>query len=154
MNDSDDSVEPLQSLPPGMAWRYAEYMPADPDAVFSPVTNVGGYDDLLEYFQARGLNLPRSEDGLAAIDELINATSDKESLADLARPIGMFYGDVITHTIPGAHWEVIREEYPRVRITTKSAVDVVRVALGRLSAAEPTLLQNYFHVREAVEKSG
>jgi hypothetical protein len=44
----------------------------------------------------------------------------------------MFYGAVLTHTIPRAHWEVIEEEYPLVRITTKTAVDVVRVAIRRL----------------------
>jgi hypothetical protein len=148
MSDPEDSVKPLQRLPAGMPRRYAEYKPADPDVSAPPPTNVGGYDDLLNFFQARGLTLPRTEDGLAAIDDLIERASDKDSLAGLARPIGMFYGDVLTHTIPGAYWEVIEDGYPRVRVTRTVAVDVVRVSIRRLATADPTLLQNYAHVLE------
>lgn len=64
----------------------------------------------------------------------------------------MFYGDLLTHTVPGAHWEVVEEGYPLVRITRKTAVDVVRVALGRLATAIPTLEQNYAHVLELVRQ--
>ena len=62
----------------------------------------------------------------------------------------MFFGDVLTHTIPGAHWEVIEESYPRVRVTRTIAVDVVRIAVRRLAAADPALAQNYAHVLEIV----
>lgn len=98
------------------------------------------------------MHLPRSEDGLAAIDNLIDSIDDKTSLSTLVRPIGMFYGDVLTHTIPGAHWEVIQEEYPRVRVTAKTAVDVVRVAIRRMATADPTLVQNYAHVKDLIGK--
>jgi hypothetical protein len=148
MTEPQDSAEPQQKLPAGLPRRYAEYRPVDAVASAAPPTNVGGYDELLAYFQARGKPLPRSEEGLAAIDHLIDGTSDKESLAVLARPIGMFYGDVLTHTIPGVHWEVIEEGYPRVRVTRTTGVDVVRVAIGRLATGDPTLLQNYAHVLE------
>jgi hypothetical protein len=94
--------------------------------------------------------LSRSADGLAAIDHLIDSTDDKTSLLTLVRPIGMFYGDVLTHTIPGAHWEVVQEGYPLVRVTSKTAVDVVRVALRRMATADPTLLQDYAHVKDLV----
>jgi hypothetical protein len=152
MIDPDDSAEPLQKLPPGMPRRYAEYRPADRQQPGPPPTNVGGYDELLAHFQSNGMQLPRSEDGLAAIDNLIDSIDDKTSLSTLVRPIGMFYGDVLTHTIPGAHWEVIQEGYPLVRITAKAAVDVVRVAIRRMATADPTLLQNYAHVKDLVGK--
>ncbi len=66
----------------------------------------------------------------------------------------MFYGDVLTHSIPGSYWEVIQEGYPRVRVTTNSAVDVVRVAHRRLANPNPTLEQNYEHVLEIVRSAG
>jgi hypothetical protein len=152
MTDPEDSAEPLQKLPPGMPRRYAEYRPADRRPPSPPPTNVGGYDELLAHFHSTGVPLPRSADGLAAIDHLIDSTDDKTSLLTLARSIGMFYGDVLTHTIPGAHWEVVQEGYPLVRITTKTAVDVVRVALRRMATADPSLRQNYAHAKDLAGK--
>ncbi|WP_374102494.1 DUF6278 family protein [Arthrobacter sp. ISL-65] len=99
-------------------------------------------------FHERGQALPRTGRGLAAIDTLLDDDVDKHALAGFARPIGMFYGDVLTHTIPGAHWEVIEEAYPRVCITRTAAVDVIGVAMRRLEVADPTLEQNYAHVLE------
>lgn len=92
--------------------------------------------------------MPRTARGLAAIDNLIDEDVGKHALAGLVRQIGMFYGDLLTHTIPGAHWEVIDGGYPRVRITRTAAVDVVGVAIRRLGVADPTLEQNYAHVLE------
>jgi hypothetical protein len=150
MNAPEDSAEPLQRLPAGLSRRYTEYKPVDSDDSVPPPTNVGGYDELLKYFRERDQALPRRAESLAAIDNAIDDAGDKDSLAGLARPIGMFYGDVLTHTIPGAHWEVIEEGYPLVRVTRTVAVDVVRVAIKRLAAADPTLAQNYVHVLEIV----
>lgn len=151
MSVPEDSAEPLQRLPAGLPRRYAEYKPVDSDVSAPPPTNVGGYDELLNYFQNRGRTLPRRAESLAVIDNAIDGVGGKESLAGLGRPIGMFYGDVLTHTIPGAHWEVIEEGYPSVRVTGNIAVDVVRVATRRLAISEPTLEQNYAHVMKAVK---
>jgi hypothetical protein len=150
MTDAEDSAEPLQKLPPGIPRRYAEYRPADLQTSGPPPTNVGGYDELIAHFRTNGMQLPRSADGLAAIDRLIDSKAEQTSLTALVRSIGMFYGDVLTHTIPGAHWEVIQEERPLVRVTARTAVDVVGVAIRRLATAEPTLLQNFSHVQERV----
>lgn len=147
MSSPDEPSEPLQKLPTGMPRRYAGYMPEPPEVSALPVTNVGGYDELLFLFQEGGQALPRTERGLAAIDALIDDDGGEHALAGLVRPIGMFYGDVLTHTIAGAHWEVIEEAHPRVRIS-RSAVDVVRVAIRRLAVANPTLEQNYARVLE------
>lgn len=152
MKDPEDSAEPLQQLPPGMPRRYAEYRPADRQPPGPPPTSVGGYDELLAHFHSAGMALPRSADGLAAIDHVIDSTDDKTSLLTLVRSIGMFYGDVLTHTIPGAHWEVVQEGYPQVRVTAKTAVDVVRVAIRRMATADPTLRQNFSHVMDLVGK--
>ena len=148
MSIPEDSDEPLQKLPAGMPRRYAEYTPVTSDAVGPPPTNVGGYDELRSYFQERGQTLPRKAESLATLDRAINAGLP----AELARPIGMFYGDLLTHTVPGAHWEVVEEGYPRVRVTRKTAVDVVRVALRRVVTPAPTLEQNYAHVIELVRQ--
>jgi hypothetical protein len=148
MSIPEDPDEPLQKLPAGIPRRYAQYKPVSSDAVVPPPTNVGGYDELLSYFQERGQTLPRTAESLATLDQAINDGLP----AKLARPIGMFYGDLLTHTVPGAHWEVVQEGYPLVRITSKSAVDVVRVALGRLATAIPALEQNYAHVLDLVRQ--
>lgn len=148
MSSPEDPDEPLQKLPAGMPRRYAEYKPVTSNAVLLPPTNVGGYDDLLSNFQERGQTLPRKAESLATLDQAINDGLP----ADLARPVGMFYGDLLTHTVPGAHWEVVEEGHPLVRISRKSAVDVVRVALRRLATPEPTLEQNYAHVLELVRQ--
>ena len=150
MTDPQDPAEPLQELPPGMPRRFAEYRPVDRQQSSPPPTSVGGYDELLAHFHSNGMQLPRSPDGLAAIDNLIDSIDDKTSLSALVRPIGMFYGDVLTHTIPGAHWEVIQEGYPLVRVTAKTAVDVVRIAIRRMVTADPTLLQNFSHVMAVI----
>ena len=147
MTDFGHADEPLQQLPQGLPRRYAEYKPA-PAVPATPATNVGGYDELLAYFRAVGKELPRSREGLAAVDDLVDGHPDRAALAKLVRAIGMFYGDVLTHTIPGAHW--IEENSPCVRVTRTSAVSVVSVAERRLSVGVPTLLQNYAHVLEMV----
>ena len=148
MSGPEDPDEPLQKLPAGMPRRYAEYKPITSDAEVPPPTNVCGYNELLSYFQERGQTLPRKAESLATLDQAINDGLSTE----LARPIGMFYGDLLTHTVPGAHWEVVEEGYPLVRVSRKVAVDVVRVALRRLATPIPTLEQNYAHVLELVRQ--
>lgn len=145
--DSGHPDEPLQQLPPGLPLRYADYKPA-PAAPATPTTNVGGYDELLAHFRSRGEELPRSKEGLAAVDHLIDGHPDRAALGKLVRAIGMFYGDLLTHTVPGAHW--IEEDNPCVRVTRITAVFVVSVAERRLITGIPTLLQNYAHVLEIV----
>lgn len=142
--------ERLQRLPPGLPRRYAEYKPVQEGPPVPPPTNVGGYDSLLAYFHSRGEELSRSKEGLAAVDHLIDAAEYRDSLGELVRPIGMFYGDLLTHTISGAHWEVIIDDRPCVRVTRKTAVSVVSVAERRLTVGSPTLLQNYAHFLEIV----
>jgi Family of unknown function (DUF6278) len=150
MSDPDENEEPLQSLPPGMARRYAEYRPATPGELLPPPTNFGGYDDLLEYCRLKGLSLARSRQGLAVIDSLIESAVNSPSLAALVRPIGMFYGDVLTHTISGAHWKVINENFPEVSITRRTSVSVIEVAQRRLNLGIPTLTMNYDHALDLV----
>jgi hypothetical protein len=144
--------ERLQRLPPGLPRRYAEYKPVQEGPPAPPPTNVGGYDALLAYFRSCGEELSRSKEGLAAVDQLIDAPEDRDSLAELVRPLGMFYGDLLTHTIPGAHWEVTVEDFPCVRVTRETAFSVVFVAERRLTVGSPTLLQNYARVLEIVSR--
>lgn len=92
--------------------------------------------------------MPRQADSLTALDQAI-----AEGLpAELVRPIGMFYGDLLTHTVPGAHWEVVQEGYPLVRVTRNVAIDVVHIALRRLASPNPTLEENYDHVLGLVRR--
>ncbi|MDJ0458209.1 hypothetical protein PUN71_013465 [Arthrobacter sp. NQ7] len=50
MGAAKDSAEPLQKLPQGMPRRYAAYKPVIPGSAGPLPTNVGGYDELLDYF--------------------------------------------------------------------------------------------------------
>lgn len=142
MDNTEDGVaeepEPLEALPPGMRRYFAEYKPVDPHALRkAPPTNEGGYEDLRKAFQVRGLELARSPQGLSAVDLFVEAARGSDSLAGLARAVGVFYGDVLTHTIPRAHWEVIGEGSPAVRVTGKTSVDVVGVAERLISIGTP-----------------
>lgn len=148
MTDPAPSWEPLQELPPGIARYYADYKPVRSSAPVPRPTNVGGYDQLLTYFHTLGTELPRSKEGLCVLDRLIDGLDDRASLAELAPAIGMFYGDLLTHTVPGAYWEVIGS--PCVRVTRTTAVSVVSIAERRLNIRTPTLLQNYTHVLDIV----
>lgn len=151
MPDRDETEEPLQSLPPGMARRNAEYKPA-PDKPSPAPTNVGGYDGLLNYCRGKEMALPRSREGLVVIDALIEDPEAKGGLTGLARAIGMFYGDVLTHIIPGAHWEVVEEGFPMVRISRNTSVSVIHVAQRRLDVGMPTLAMNYDHAIDLIDE--
>ncbi|MFB0840479.1 MULTISPECIES: hypothetical protein [unclassified Arthrobacter] len=89
MPDRDETEEPLQLLPPGMARRYAEYKPAT-DEPSPPPTNVGGYDELLKYVRGKGIALPRSREGLAVIDALSEGPEAKKDLTGLTAAIGEY----------------------------------------------------------------
>ena len=150
MTDPVPSREPLQELPAGIARYYADYKPVRNSAPVPRPTNVGGYDELLAYVRSGGDELPRTKEGLRVIDRLIDGRNDRAALAELAHAIGMFYGDLLTHTVPGAYWEVIVEGSPCVRVTRTTAVSVVSIAERRLNIRTPTLLQNYAHVLDIV----
>ena len=152
MTHAGDFEEPLQPLPSGMPRRYAQYKPASAAPPSPAPTNVGGYDELTEYFHSKGEELPRSADGLAAVDHRIDSPADNASLAQMSWAIGMFYGDVLTHSIPGAHWQVTTEVSPEVRITPKTSIAVIFVAQRRVTIGVPTLVQNYNRALELVAR--
>ncbi|WP_146068935.1 DUF6278 family protein [Arthrobacter sp. ZGTC131] len=147
----DESEEPLQSLPAGMARRYAEYKPAT-DKPSPPPTNVGGYDELLDYCRGKEMALPRSRNGLVVIDSLIEIPEAKRDLAEFPTAIGMFYGDVLTHTISGSHWEVVEEGFLMVRISRNTSISVIHVAQRRLDMGLPTLAMNYDHALDIIDR--
>jgi hypothetical protein len=151
MPDRDETEEPLQLLPPGMARRYAEYKPAIDKPSPAP-TNVGGYAELLNYCRGERVLLPRSREGLVVIDALIEDPEAMKDLTGLATAIGMFYGDVLTHTIPGAHWEVVEEGFPLVRTSTNTSISVIHVAQRRLEVGLPTLVMNYDHAIDLADE--
>jgi hypothetical protein len=134
-----------------MARRYAEYKPASARHS-TRVTNVGGYDELLEFCREKGTFLPRTRQGLAEVDSLIDKTGDRTTLEALVRPIGMFFGDVLTHTIPGAEWKVIHEGLPEVKIVGNTSVSVIHVARNRLNLGVPTLVMNYDHAIDLIDR--
>ncbi|WP_427007646.1 DUF6278 family protein [Pseudarthrobacter sp. H2] len=101
--------------------------------------------------QAKGVSLSRSRQGLTALDSLIEGSEDKMDLTALSRAIGMFYGDVLTHTIPGAHWEVIEEGFPNVRKSRNTSASVIHVAQRRPNVGIPTLVMNYDHALDLID---
>ena len=64
----------------------------------------------------------------------------------------MFFGDVLTHTIPGAEWKVVHEGHPEVRISGITSVSVIHVAQNRLNLGVPTLVMNYDHALDLINK--
>lgn len=151
MPDRDETEEPLQLLPPAMARRYAEYKPATNKTSPAPI-NVGGYDELLTYCQGKRVVLPRSREGLVVIDALIEDPEARKDLTGLAAAVGMFYGDVLTHAIPGAHWEVMEEGFPMVRIRRNTSISVIHVAQRRLDVGSPTLVMNFDHAIDLIDE--
>lgn len=151
MPDRDGTEEPLQSLPPGMAWRYAEYRPAADRPSLRP-TNVGGYDELVNYCRGKEVALSRSRDGLVVIDSLLENPEAKRGLTGLPTAIGMFYGDVLTHLIPGAHWEVVEEGFPLVRISRNTSISVIHVTQRRLDVGLPTPAMNCDHALDLTDQ--
>ncbi|WP_306919657.1 MULTISPECIES: DUF6278 family protein [unclassified Arthrobacter] len=137
-----------------MPRRYAQYKPASSVPSVPEPTNVGGYEDLKAYFHSKGEELHRSAHGLAAVDSLIGSPTDKASLAQMTWAIGMFYGDVLTHSIDGAHWHVTTEDSPEVRITPDTSIAVIFVAPRRVTLGAPTLVQNYNRALEIVAREG
>lgn len=77
-----------------------------------------------------------------------------DELVALVLPIGMVYGDVLTHTISGAHWETRIGGSLSVRVSRIDAVAVVEVAQRRLIHAYPSLMQNHAHVLEIANNDG
>lgn len=152
MTQADGFEEPLQRLPAGMPRGYAQYKPASSAPPGPAPTNVGGYDELTAFVHSKGEGLSRSADGLAALDNLIDSPADRASLAQMSWAIGMFYGDVLTHSIQGAHWEVTADDSPEVRITRSTSIAVVFVARRRLALGAPTLVQNYNRALEIVSR--
>lgn len=134
-----------------MARRYAEYKPGIDKSSPTP-TNVGGYDELLNYSRGKRVALPRSREGLVVIDAFIEDPEAKRDLTGLTTAIGMFYGDVLTHTIPGAHWEVVEEGFPVVRISRNTSISVIHVAQRRLDVGLPTLAMNYDHAIDLIDE--
>lgn len=96
--------------------------------------------------------LPRSREGLVVIDALIEDPEAMKDLTGLATAVGMFYGDVLTHAIPGAHWEVIEEGFPMVRISRNTSISVIHVAQRRLDVGLPTLVVNFDHAIDLIDE--
>lgn len=130
-------VLPAPSISRTMQYSAAEHAPEDPSII-----NVGGYESLRETAVGEGLRLRRDARGLRELDDLID--SQPSLLAGLLTEIGMFYGDVLTHTIPGAHW-IVRQE-PEVRVAKDVTVLVAEVARRRFELSTPTLTENFRHV--------
>lgn len=103
---NDRPMRNLLKLPAGIPRRYAEYRPATSDGSTLPITNVGGYDELP--FPRETPSIAAHREGLAAIDNLLDDDIGKRALAGLVRQIGMFCGDVLTHTIPEEFLTVAR----------------------------------------------
>lgn len=99
----------------------------------------------------RGWPFPARAMGLVVIDSLIKNSAPKRELQRLDAAIGMFYGDVLTHTIPGSHWEVVEEGFPEVRISSKTSISVIHVAQRRLDVGVPTLAVNYDHTLDVID---
>lgn len=144
MERKDSGPEPVQELPAGPDRGFGSYFSDEPFEEDRSITNVGGYVALRDLIADSGSTLGRNVAGLRLVDGLIG--SAPESTRGLAREIGMFYGDVLTHTITGSHWVVRDPARPEVRITDNVTVDVVGVGQRRTRFGTPTLVEDLAHV--------
>lgn len=142
------SKEPPQRLPTGMNRKHAQFSTHEPPGVDRSIRNVGGYETLAAVMAVAGVRLSKDVEGLKAVERFIDTSP--ESVRGLAREIGMFYGDVLTHTIVGSHWVVIDEHHPEVRVGEGISVDVVAVAQRRLEFGFPSLVENLAHAEQLV----
>ena len=140
--------EALQRLPAGRNRRYSPLSADKPPAIDSSITNVAGYETLVGVATTAGEVLSRDLEGIRGIERLIDELPD--SISGLAHEIGMFYGDVLTHTIVGSYWIVFDEARPEVQVGEGTTVDVVGVAERRLKFGAPSLLENLKHVKKMV----
>ena len=117
------SKEPLERLPAGMNRKHAQFSTDKPPGVDSTIKNVGGYETLAAVMAVAGVRLSRDVEGLKAVERFIDTSP--ESVRGLAHEIGMFFGDVLTHTAAGSHWVVIDESHPEVRVGEGISVNVI-----------------------------
>jgi hypothetical protein len=135
--------EPPQRLPGGIDLKHAQFSKGEPSGPDRSIKNVGGYETLAAVTDAAGVRLSRDIEGLKALERFLDTSP--ESVRGLDREIGMFYGDVLTHTIVGSQWVVIDESHPEVRLGEDISVDVVAVAKRRLEFGLPSLVENLTH---------
>lgn len=144
--DDDATSDDLQELPARAPRRRGQYVSVKPPAENPSITNVGGYDILSDTISSTGLHLTRDQAGLSTLDSQLESAPSR--FKELGRDMGMFYGDVLTHTLVGSHWVVRDDTRPEVRITETVTVDVVGVGLRRIEAPHPSLVENLRHVLE------
>ncbi|MBF4635847.1 hypothetical protein ITJ38_15665 [Agreia pratensis] len=139
-----------QTLPIGMARRYASYRPAPADQLPGvPITDVGGYDELIAAVEHIGMNIEVSRAGLAAFDAAIPALAE-----GLEEAVAMYFGDVVIHSIPGSQWRVIREGEPLVEMPGGNMADVMAVARSRFTDGRHTLVDVLDHLDKMADHSG
>jgi hypothetical protein len=127
-----------------MARRYASYEPALTDSKPAvPITDVGGYDELLHAAEQSGVALEVSRAGLAVLDAAISVLPE-----GLEQAVGMFFGDVVIHSIPGSQWRVVSEGRPLVEVPGGKATDVLAVAKSSMTEGRRTLIEVFDHLEE------
>jgi len=138
-----------QTLPSGMARRYASYRAAPTDQPPGvPITDVGGYDALIDAADQIGINLEVSRAGLAAFDASIPTLPE-----GLDEAMAMYFGDVVIQSIPGSQWRVIREGEPLVEVPGGNMADVMAITKSRLTDDQRTFVDVLDHLDEMAAHS-
>ena len=138
-----------------MSRRYATYAPVPfgqgtgRSGLEEPITDVGGYDDLLDALERRGVDIDMSRAGLAELDAVLDALP-----RGLERAVGMYFGDVVIRCLPGSRWKVVREGRPCVEVAGGASADVIAVAESRLAGGPHTLIEVLDHLEGVVGRDG
>jgi hypothetical protein len=106
-----------------------------------PITDVGGYDALIDAADQIGINLEVSRAGLAAFDASIPTLPE-----GLDEAMAMYFGDVVIQSIPGSQWRVIREGEPLVEVPGGNMADVMAITRSRLTDNQRTFVDVLDHL--------
>jgi Family of unknown function (DUF6278) len=107
-------------------------------------------DRLRQWSRAHGVVLADDDSSLGTLDVNLDKWSADPSHyehVDLGNEVGVYLGNIIARTIPGAHWRVWPNGHPVIALASKSELDVIALVGDRILNAGPSLQSIYSRAR-------
>ncbi|MCK1797205.1 DUF6278 family protein [Streptomyces sp. XM4193] len=96
-----------------------------------------------------GVELDDSVGSLESLDQLLPRwRDDPEVLLRLGSDAGLYLGTVLVRGVAGAHWEVLEDGRPVVRLASGRVLDVVEAGHAWAVDGTPELSQSYAEAAE------
>jgi hypothetical protein len=97
----------------------------------------------------QGLELDDTPESLSVLDQLPPRwRDDPQEAAELGHDAGLYLGSVIVASLGGAHWELLRDGRPFVRLASGREIDVTAVGRDWAAQGAPSLWQVYSEADE------